>query len=90
MSINVTPLSDRIVVKQMAAEDKIGGIIIPDTAKEKPNRGTVIVCGPGKSDEPMEVKPNDTVLYNKGAGIPLTINEEDYLIMRQGDVLAII
>ena len=85
------PINDRVVVKPAAAEEKTsGGIIIPDTAKEKPMRGTVIAAGIGKKDEPMTVKPGDTVLYGKYSGTELTVNNVEYLIMRESDILAII
>ncbi len=89
--LSVTPLHDRVIVKPAAAEEKTaGGIIIPDTAKEKPQRGTVIAAGPGKKDEPVTVKPGDTVLYGKYGGTEITIEGNDYLIMRESDILAII
>jgi chaperonin GroES len=89
--LNVTPLHDRVIVKPAAAEEKTaGGIIIPDTAKEKPQRGTVIAAGPGKKDEPVTVKNGDTVLYGKYAGTEIQIEGEDYLIMRESDILAIV
>ena len=82
--VNVTPLHDRVIVKAAAAEEKTaGGIIIPDTAKEKPQRGIVIAAGPGKKDEPVTVKTGDTVLYGKYAGTEIQIEGEDYLIMRE-------
>ena len=86
--VNVTPLHDRVIVKAAAAEEKTaGGIIIPDTAKEKPQKGTIISVGPGKKkDEPMTVKPGDKVLYGKYAGTEITIDGTDYLIMRQDDI----
>jgi chaperonin GroES len=88
---NITPLHDRVIVKPAAAEEKTaGGIIIPDTAKEKPQRGTVIAAGPGKKDEPMTVKAGDTVLYSKYAGQEIPVAGEDYLIMRESDILAIV
>jgi chaperonin GroES len=89
--VSVTPLHDRVIVKPAAAEEKTaGGIIIPDTAKEKPQRGTVIAAGPGKKDEPVTVKNGDTVLYGKYAGTEISIEGEDYLIMRESDILAIV
>jgi chaperonin GroES len=88
---SVTPLHDRVIVKAAAAEEVTkGGIIIPDTAKEKPQRGTVVAAGPGKKDEPMTVKPGDTVLYGKYAGTEIAIDGEDLLIMRESDILAIV
>jgi chaperonin GroES len=78
-------------VKPAPAEEKTaGGIIIPDTAKEKPQRGTVIAAGPGKKDEPMTVKSGDTILYGKYAGTEVNFEGEDYLIMRESDILAVI
>ena len=78
--LNVTPLHDRVIVKPAKAEEKTaGGIIIPDTAKEKPQRGTVIAAGPGKKDEPVTVKEGDTVLYGKYAGTDISIDGEDLL-----------
>jgi chaperonin GroES len=90
-NVNITPLHDRVIVKAAAAEEKTaGGIIIPDTAKEKPQRGTVIAAGPGKKDEPMTVKPGNTILYGKYAGTEVSFEGEDYLIMRESDILAVI
>jgi chaperonin GroES len=89
--LNITPLHDRVIVKPAPAEEKTaGGIIIPDTAKEKPQRGSVVAAGPGKKDEPMSVKAGDTVLYGKYAGTEITIEGQDYLIMRESDILAIV
>jgi chaperonin GroES len=89
--LNVTPLHDRVIVKPAAAEEKTaGGIIIPDTAKEKPQRGVVIAAGPGKKDEPVTVKEGDSVLYGKYAGTEISIEGDDYLIMRESDILAIV
>lgn len=88
---NITPLHDRVIVKPNAAEETSkGGIIIPDTAKEKPMRGTVIAAGPGKKDEPVTVKSGDTVLYGKYAGTEVSLEGEDLLIMRESDILAIV
>lgn len=90
-NVNITPLHDRVIVKAAAAEEKTaGGIIIPDTAKEKPQRGTVVAAGPGKKDEPMTVKAGDTILYGKYAGTEVSFEGEDYLIMRESDILAVI
>ncbi len=90
-NVNITPLHDRVIVKPAPAEEKTaGGIIIPDTAKEKPQRGTVIAAGPGKKDEPMTVKSGDTILYGKYAGTEVNFEGEDYLIMRESDILAVI
>jgi chaperonin GroES len=89
--LSVTPLHDRVIVKPAPAEEKTaGGIIIPDTAKEKPQRGVVIAAGPGKKDEPMSVKAGDTVLYGKYAGTEIQIDSDDLLIMRESDILAIV
>ena len=89
--LNITPLHDRVVVKPAPAEEKTaGGIIIPDTAKEKPQRGTVVAAGLGKKDEPMIVKVGDTVLYGKYAGTELQLEGGDFLIMRESDILAIV
>jgi len=89
--LNITPLHDRVIVKPAAAEEKTaGGIIIPDTAKEKPQRGVVLAAGPGKKDEPVSVKAGDTVLYGKYAGTEISIEGHDYLIMRESDILAIV
>lgn len=88
---SITPLHDRVIVKPAAAETKTaGGIIIPDTAKEKPQRGVVIAAGPGKKDEPVTVKVGDNVLYGKYAGTELTLDGEELLIMRESDILAIV
>jgi chaperonin GroES len=88
---SITPLHDRVIVRAAAAEEKTkGGIIIPDTAKEKPQRGTVVAAGPGKKDEPMSVKAGDTVLYGKYAGTEINIEGEELLIMRESDILAIV
>ncbi|TXF88127.1 co-chaperone GroES [Neolewinella aurantiaca] len=85
------PTSDRVVIKSAPAEEKTsGGIIIPDTAKEKPQRGEVIAVGPGKKDNPMTVSVGDTVLYGKYAGQEVTIDGKDYLIMREDDILVVI
>ena len=89
--LNVTPLHDRVIVKPAAAEEKTaGGIIIPDTAKEKPQRGKVIAVGSGKIDEPMTVKVGDVVLYGKYAGTEIQVDGKDVLIMRESDIFAII
>jgi len=89
--LNIQPLADRVVVEAAAAEEKTAsGIIIPDTAKEKPQRGTVKAVGGGKPDEPMTVKVGDTVLYGKYSGTEITIDGTDYLIMRESDIFAIV
>ena len=87
--MKVRPLNDRLLVKRLEEITKTaGGIIIPDTAKEKPQRGTVIAAGPGKKDEPMTVKTGDTILYGKYSGTEISIDGNDYLIMRESDILA--
>jgi chaperonin GroES len=89
--LTVKPLHDRVIVKADAAETKTaGGIIIPDTAKEKPQRGTVVAAGIGKKDEPMTVKVGDAVLYGKYAGTEINVEGQDLLIMRESDILAIV
>ena len=89
--VNITPLADRVLVEPAAAEQKTaGGIIIPDTAKEKPQKGTVVAVGNGKKDEPMTVKVGDKVLYGKYSGTEITVDGGDYLIMRESDILAIV
>ena len=89
--MNVKPLADRVIIEAAAAEEKTaGGIIIPDTAKEKPKKGTVIAAGPGKMDEPMTVKVGDEVLYGQYSGTELKIEGKDYLIMRESDIYAIV
>ena len=88
--MNIKPLADRVLVLPAPAEEKVGGIIIPDTAKEKPQRGRVIAIGQGTKDEAMVLKENDTVLYGKYAGTELEDEGEKYLIMRQSDVLAVL
>ena len=90
-SLNVKPLADRVLVEPAAAEVKTsGGIIIPDTAKEKPQRGTVVAVGNGKKDEPMTVKVGDVVLYGKYAGTEITVEGKEYLIMKESDIYAIV
>lgn len=85
------PINDRVLVKPATAEETTkGGIIIPDTAKEKPQRGTVIAVGPGKEDQAMTVKVDDTVLYGKYAGQEVAHNGEDFLIMKEDDILLIL
>ncbi|MCI7576138.1 MAG: co-chaperone GroES [Bacteroidales bacterium] len=87
----IKPLADRVLVKPAATEEKtVGGIIIPDSAKEKPLRGEIIAVGKGTKDEAMVLKTGDTVLYGKYAGTELELDNEKYLIMRQSDVLAVI
>lgn len=85
------PINDRVVVKPADAEEKTkGGIIIPDTAKEKPQRGEIIAVGPGKDGNEMTVKKGDTVLYGKYSGQELNYEGEDYLIMREDDILVVL
>ncbi|MBQ4286647.1 MAG: co-chaperone GroES [Bacteroidales bacterium] len=87
----IKPLADRVLIEPKEAETKTAsGLYIPDTAKEKPQQGTVLACGPGKTDEPMEVKVGDTVLYGKYAGTEVTVDDQKYLIVRQSDILAIL
>ena len=88
--MNIKPLADRVLVLPAPAEAKVGGIIIPDTAKEKPQRGRIIAVGQGTKDETMVLKENDIVLYGKYAGTELEYEGEKYLIMRQSDVLAVL
>ncbi len=94
MAIKLQPLGDRVVVRPTGEEEVTkGGIILPDTAKEKPQRGVVIAVGPGRSDEegkrvPMEVKKGDKVIYSKYAGTEIKQNDEEVLILRESDILA--
>ena len=89
--LNVTPLHDRVIVKPAAAEEKTaGGIIIPDTAKEKPQKGKVIAIGEGVKDKPVTVKVGEHILYGKYAGTEITIDGKDYLIMRNSDIFGTI
>jgi chaperonin GroES len=89
--MNIKPLADRVIIEPAAAEEKTaGGIIIPDTAKEKPQKGKVVAVGPGKKDEPLTVKVGDLVLYGKFAGTEISVDSGDYLIMRESDIVAII
>ena len=89
--MNIRPLADRVLIRPAAAEEKtVSGIIIPDSAKEKPLKGEVIAIGNGTKDEEMVVKVGDTVLYGKYAGTELELEGGKYLIMRQSDILAII
>lgn len=92
---SIKPLSDRVLVQPDAAEEKTeSGIIIPDTAKEKPQRGTVVAAGPGKIENgtkiDISVKKGDKILYGKYSGTELTLDGEDYLIMRESDILGIV
>ena len=95
MTVNVTPLHDRVLVRRLREKETAkGGIIIPDTAKEKPQQGEIIAVGPGRYEKnvrvPMEVKVGDKVLYGKYSGTEVTIETEQYLILRESDVLAIV
>lgn len=91
MSVKLKPLADRVIVEPAAAEEKTaGGIIIPDTAKEKPQRGKVLAVGAGKKDEPMTVKVGDSVLYGKYSGTEISVEGKDVLIMREADIFAIV
>lgn len=89
--MTIKPLADRVLIEPAPAETKtIGGIIIPDTAKEKPLQGTIVAVGNGTKDEEMELKVGDTVLYGKYAGTELEFEGKKYLIMRQSDVVAVL
>ena len=91
MSINVKPLADRVIIEPSAAEETTaGGIIIADTAKEKPKKGKVVAAGSGKKDEPVTVKVGETVLYGQYSGTEIKIDGSDYLIMRESDIFAIV
>ena len=87
----IKPLADRVLIEPKEAETKTAsGLYIPDTAKEKPQQGEVIAVGPGKKDEPMEVKVGDKVIYGKYAGTEVTVDDKKYLIVKQSDILAIL
>ena len=88
--MNIKPLADRVLVLPAQAEEKVGGIIIPDTAKEKPQHGTVVAAGNGTKDEEMILKEGDEILYGKYSGTELEVEGTKYLIMRQSDVLAVV
>jgi len=96
MAVKVKPLADRVLVQPETEEEQVkGGIIIPDTAKEKPQRGKVVAIGTGKTDDsgkkiPLNVKKGDSVLYGKYSGTEVRLDDEDYLIMPEGDILAVI
>jgi len=92
MALNIKPLNDRVLIKPMDSRETVkGGIIIPDSAKERPQEGKVMAVGPGKSEEEkMTVKVGDKVIYSKYAGTELKIEDEDYLLMREDDILGII
>jgi len=90
-NVNIKPLADRVLVQPAAAEEKTAsGLYIPDTAKEKPQRGTVVAVGNGKKDEPLTVQVGDTVFYGKYSGTELSVDGRDYLIMRESDIFAIL
>lgn len=89
--MNIKPLADRVLISPVPAEEvTMSGIIIPDSAKEKPLRGTIVAAGTGTKDEEMVVKEGDTVLYGKYAGTEIELDGQKYLIMRQSDILAVI
>ena len=88
--MNIKPLADRVLVLPAQAEEKVGGIIIPDTAEEKPQHGTIVAAGNGTKDEEMILKEGDEVLYGKYSGTELEVEGTKYLIMRQSDVLAVV
>lgn len=91
MSVNFKPLADRVLIEPIAAETKTAsGIIIPDTAKEKPQEGTVVAVGPGKKDEPTTVKVGDKVLYGKYSGSELKLDGKDFIIAKEADLLGVI
>lgn len=90
-NVNIKPLADRVLVEPAVAEAKTAsGIIIPDTAKEKPQKGIVIAVGNGKKDEPMTVKIGDSVLYGKYSGTEISVDGKDYLIMKESDIYAVL
>jgi len=89
--MKIRPLADRVLVEPAAAETKTAsGIIIPDTAQEKPQKGTIVAVGPGTKDNPITLKVGDNILYGKYSGTELKHEESDYLIMKESDILAII
>ncbi len=91
MSVTLQPLADRVLVEPDPAETKTAsGLIIPDTAKEKPQRGTVVAIGKGKKDEPLTVKTGDKVLYGKYSGTEIQLDGKDFLIMKESDIYAIL
>lgn len=91
MALKIKPLADRVIVEPAPAEEKTaGGIFIPDTAKEKPQKGKILAVGNGKPDEPMTVKEGDIVLYGKYSGTEINIEGNDYLIMKESDIFAIV
>ncbi len=89
--IKIKPLADRVIIEPASAEEKTaGGIIIPDTAKEKPQKGVIVAVGPGTEDQKMTVKVGDAILYGKYSGTEITYEGKDYLIMKESDIYAII
>lgn len=96
MSVSIKPLDDRIVIKQVEAEETTAsGLVLPDTAKEKPQEGTVVAVGPGRVDDngkrvPMDVSEGDTVIYSKYGGTEVTYGDDEFIILSQRDVLAIV
>ena len=95
MALSIKPLADRVIVEPMESETMKGGIIIPDTAKEKPQQGKIVAVGPGATNDKgekikPEVKKGDVVLYGKYSGTEVSVTGKDYLILREGDVLAIL
>ena len=89
--VNIRPLADRVLIEPSVAEDKTaGGIIIPDTAKEKPQKGTIVAVGPGTADQKMTVKVGDVVLYGKYSGTEISYGGNNYLIMKESDIYAIV
>ena len=91
MASKLKPVNRKLIVERSVEDEKKkGGIIIPDTAKEKPQKGIVVAAGPGKKDEPLTVKVGDTVLYGKYTGTEISFENKDYLIMRESDIVAII
>ena len=88
--MKLKPLADRVLVKPLEAEEKVGGIYTPDTAKEKPQKGEVVAVGPGDTENKMTLTVGDKVLYGKYSGTEINFEDNDYLIMKESDVLAII
>ena len=88
MSIKLKPLGDRILVESLPAEEKVGGIYIPDTAQEKPQKGKVVAVGPGNKENPVTLKVGEQILYGKYSGTELKFEGNEYLIMKESDVLA--
>lgn len=89
--VNIKPLADRVIIEAAAAEEKTsGGIYIPDTAKEKPQKGVVVAVGNGKKDEPLTVKVGDSVLYGKYAATEIKVDGKDFLIMRESEIYAVL